>query len=173
MHGEARFLHHTNLHPLLVLFQAPSSSAVAGTLVAGALLFFCCLPELARPKVAGVAHLAGKRRRRGSECDRCRRLSRPEKPPESRSKSGLQKSTIASKPALTRAQYPKRKFPKMEISRNGNHVLTLKSELPQVITSSYELRFTRSSRLRTRFDETYNFCEESFPKFRTYKKSNF
>ena len=40
------------------------------------------------------------------------------------------KSTISSAPALTRAQYPKRKFPKMEISQNGNHVKTLKSELP-------------------------------------------
>ena len=47
------------------------------------------------------------------------------------------------------------------------------SELPLIITSSYELRFTRASRLRTRFDETYNFREGSFPKFRTYQKANF
>ena len=47
------------------------------------------------------------------------------------------------------------------------------SKLSQVITFAYELRFTRASRLRTRFDETYNFREESFPKFRTYQKANF
>ena len=47
------------------------------------------------------------------------------------------------------------------------------SNLSQVITFAYELRFTRSLCLRTRFDESYNFHEGSFPKFGTYKKSNF
>ena len=82
------------------------------------------------------------------------------------------KVNVALLPAWTRATVPTQQFPKMEISQKGNRVNTLQSKLPQVITSSYELRFTRASRLRTCFDVTYNFREESFPKFGTYKKSN-
>ena len=43
-------------------------------------------------------------------------------------------------------------------------------KLPFIITFAYELRFTRTTRPRTRIDELYNFREESFPKFETYKK---
>ncbi|PRQ55306.1 hypothetical protein RchiOBHm_Chr1g0323121 [Rosa chinensis] len=45
--------------------------------------------------------------------------------------------------------------------------------LPMAITSSYELRFSRSTYPRTRIDALYNFCEGSFRRIPTYKKSTF
>jgi hypothetical protein len=58
------------------------------------------------------------------------------------------------------------KYPKRKLSKN-----TL--QLPLTITFAYELRFMRTSCLRTRFDELYNFREENFLKFSTDQKSNF
>ena len=37
-----------------------------------------------------------------------------------------------------------------------------KSQLPQTITSTYDVRFTRATCLRTHIDELYNFHEGSF-----------
>jgi hypothetical protein len=65
--------------------------------------------------------------------------------------------------------FPKKetlKYPKRQLSKN-----TL--QLPLAITFAYELRFTRTSCLRTRFDELYNFHEGNFLKFWTEQKVNF
>ena len=45
-------------------------------------------------------------------------------------------------------------------------------KLPMAITFAYELRFTCTSCLRTRFDEIYNFREGNFLKFSTDQKVN-
>ena len=56
------------------------------------------------------------------------------------------------------------------VSRNGNpkslnsDFSQIFTKLPLTITFSYELRFTCTSCLRTRFNETYNFCEETLTK---------
>ena len=83
VHGSAALHHHTNPQLLLLLSRALPSSAVAGAPSLG-----CYLPELARRDSACMPYLAGKRKTRPFEPDRCRRLSRPEKPPELVSKFG-------------------------------------------------------------------------------------
>ena len=60
---------------------------------------------------------------------------------------------------------------KSDFSEIKFRIYTKFSELLLLVTFTYELRFTRSSRLWTRFDETYNFREKSFSEFGTYKKS--
>ena len=114
VHGSAALHHHTNPQLLLLLSRPLPSSAVAGTAVAGAPSLGCYLPELARRDSACMPYLAGKRKTRPFEPDRCRRLSRPEKPPEFESKSG-QKVNDRPPPALTRATVPPQ-----QISKNGN-----------------------------------------------------
>ena len=171
VHGEARHYLHSNPRASLNLFRAPPSAAVAGTAVAGAALFPCSLPELLRLGLACMRTLPERGRRgrpNGAGAVAC--LGRKSR--RSSRQLPVSQSQCRPSPALTMHSDPISEF-----SKNGNFpkwklCITQKSELPQVITSSYELRFTRSSRLRTRFDETYNFREESFPKFRTYKKSN-
>ena len=82
------------------------------------------------------------------------------------------KSRFAQVRSTGQLQYPVSEiFPFWKFPKIASLIYPI-SKLPLIITSSYELRFTRASRLRTRFDETYNFREESFPKFGTYKKSN-
>ena len=109
--------HHPHTHrgaPLRRLAEAVCP-AVAGAAVAGAPLLPCSLPELARPKVAGVAHLAGKRKRRRSKPDRSRRRSRPESSPVARSIFGQEKSTDR-----VGGVDPSATVPHQQISKNGN-----------------------------------------------------
>ena len=120
-------------------------------------------------------HMAGrvlKRRGRGRERDRWRGRRWPDGQESGRRRwlRGEGRERVGGEEREW--GFPKRKPPIPEIPLNSNISIVV-FRLPLTITSSYELRFTRASCLRTRFNVYYNFREENSFKFFSKQKVNF